>query len=152
MHSSPISREAILPDILILGRDKGTVPCPIQMEEITIMKHEHRPTFWGFLFSMKRCWKGLGFRYYTCKYCGKTIQLVKEQRKKYNFLSAIPPIAMVPFFFDWNCNFDTNAPFLFVAVFYGVLYGILCWIPFYIAFCKAKFTSVLCEEGEKSHR
>ncbi len=116
------------------------------------MKHEHRPSFLDFLFSMKRCWKGLGFRYYTCKFCGKTIQLVKEQRQKYNYLSAIPPIAMVPFFFNWNCCFDTDAPFLFVAVFYGVLYSILCLIPFAIAFRNAKFTSVVREEGDKSHR
>ena len=59
---------------------------------------------------------------------------------------------MVPFFFDWNCNFDTNAPFLFVAVFYGVLYGILCWIPFAIAFRNAKFTSVVREEGNGDRR
>lgn len=103
------------------------------------MKHTHRPTFVEFLLSKKHIWKGLGFRYYKCKKCGCLIQLKKTQRKKYNFLAAIPAIILLFFMIGNAIVNDAHDSSLCSAIGIGLLYIFLCMSSFYVAFHFAKF-------------
>ncbi len=103
------------------------------------MGHVHRSSFFGFLFSVNHVRGGFGYRIYRCKYCGKRIQLVKSQRKKYNWLSAVPPVFMLLFIIEKYINSDTTSLPLYIVISYGVIYIALCMLTFYFAYFLAKF-------------
>lgn len=96
--------------------------------------HEHRPSFWGFLFAKTALVNGRRTSLYRCRDCGAPLQVVPSQQKVMNLLPVIPLLLVIPVLF-WR----SSAPSLVIGLLSAGAYLLSAVVVYFIAYRFARF-------------